>query len=51
VADDGLIEHLPEGCCVELARLADHNGVQPVRLGVLPPQPAAFMQANIRDAD
>jgi alpha-galactosidase len=47
VANDRLIENLPEGCCVELPCLVDHNGVQPVRVGSLPPQLAALMQTNI----
>ena len=47
VANDRLIENLPEGCCVEVPCLVDHNGVQPVRVGALPPHLAALMQTNI----
>jgi alpha-galactosidase len=47
VANDRLIDNLPEGCCVELPCLVNHHGVQPVRVGALPPQLAALMQTNI----
>jgi alpha-galactosidase len=47
VANAGLITNLPDGCCVELPCLIDHNGVQPVHVGALPSQLAALMQTNI----
>ena len=47
VENRGLIDNLPEGCCVEVPCLVDRNGVQPVRVGSLPPQLAALMQTNI----
>jgi alpha-galactosidase len=47
VANHGLIDNLPAGCCVEVPCLVDHNGVQPVRVGALPPQLAALMQTNV----
>ena len=47
VANHGLIDNLPEGCCVEVPCLVDHNGVQPTRVGALPPHLAALMQTNI----
>lgn len=47
VPNAGLIANLPEGCCVEVPCLVDHNGVQPVRIGALPPQLAALMQTNV----
>jgi alpha-galactosidase len=47
VANHGYIDNLPEGACVEVPCLIDHNGVQPVRVGRLPPQLAALMQTNI----
>lgn len=47
VPNIGLIDNLPEGCCVELPCLVDGNGVQPVRIGRLPLHLAALMQANI----
>lgn len=42
-----LIDNLPEGCCVEVPCLVDRNGIQPTRIGSLPPQLAALMQTNI----
>ncbi|MEZ5216252.1 MAG: hypothetical protein R2715_06575 [Ilumatobacteraceae bacterium] len=47
VMNDGLITNLPQDCCVEVPCLVDHNGVQPVRIGRIPPQLAALMQTNV----
>jgi alpha-galactosidase len=47
VANEGLITNLPQGCCVELPVLVDKNGLQPTRIGAIPPQLAAMMQTNI----
>ncbi len=47
VANQGLIDNLPQGCAVEVACLVDGNGVQPTRYGTLPPQLAAIMQSNV----
>jgi alpha-galactosidase len=47
VMNHGLIDNLPDECCVEVPCLIDHNGVQPTRIGALPPQLAALMQTNI----
>jgi alpha-galactosidase len=47
VANTGLIDNLPDGCCVEVPCLVDRNGVQPVHVGALPPHLAALMQTNI----
>ena len=47
VANEGLIDNLPAGCCVEVPCLVDKNGLQPTRIGALPPQLAALMQTNI----
>lgn len=47
VANNGLIDNLPQGCCVEVPCLVDKNGVQPTAVGALPPQLAALMQTNI----
>ena len=47
VMNEGLIDNLPPGCCVELPCLVDKNGVQPTRIGPLPPHLAALMQTNI----
>jgi len=42
-----LIANLPDECCVEVPCLVDRQGVQPTRIGHLPPQLAALMQTNI----
>ena len=47
VANDGLIDNLLEGCCVEVPCLVDGNGIQPTRVGALPPHLAALMATNI----
>jgi alpha-galactosidase len=38
VRNGGLIEGLPEDACVEVPCLVDKNGVQPTRIGEIPPQ-------------
>ncbi len=47
VANNGLIDNLPQGCCVEVPCLVDKNGLQPTRIGRMPPQLAALQQTNI----
>ncbi len=47
VANRGLIDNLPEGCCVEVPCLVDKNGIQPTKIGALPPHLAALMQTNV----
>jgi alpha-galactosidase len=47
VANDGLIDDLPTGCTVEVPCLVDGNGVQPTRIGALPPQLAALIRTNV----
>ena len=47
VPNRGTIDNLPEDCIVEAPCLVDHNGVQPVHVGQIPPQLAALMQTNI----
>ncbi len=47
VPNHGLIDNLPQNCIVEVPCLVDRNGVQPTRIGALPPQLAALMQTNI----
>lgn len=47
VMNHGLIDNLPQGCCVEVPCLVDKNGIQPTRIGSLPPHLAALMQTNI----
>jgi len=47
VPNRSLIDNLPQGCCVEVPCLVDKNGIQPTKIGALPPQLAALMQTNI----
>ncbi|MGH2521609.1 MAG: alpha-glucosidase/alpha-galactosidase [Anaerolineales bacterium] len=47
VPNHGLIDNLPEGCCVEVPCLVDSNGVQPTRVGRLPAQLAALNRTNV----
>ncbi|AJR06430.1 alpha-glucosidase/alpha-galactosidase [Photobacterium gaetbulicola] len=47
VKNQGLIDNLPQGCCVEVACLVDANGIQPTAVGKLPSHLAALMQTNI----
>ncbi len=47
VMNNGSISNLPAECCVEVPCLVDKNGIQPTRVGALPPQLAALMQTNI----
>jgi len=47
VANDGLVENLPQGGCVEVACLVDRNGVQPCHFGRLPEQLAALNRAHM----
>ena len=42
VANEGLIDNLPAGACVEVPCVVDRTGVQPTRIGALPPQCAAL---------
>jgi alpha-galactosidase len=47
VPNAGLIDNLPQGCCVEVPVLVDKSGLQPTKIGALPPQLAAMMQTNV----
>jgi alpha-galactosidase len=47
VMNEGVIDNLPTECCVEVPCLVDKNGIQPTRVGSLPPHLAALMQTNI----
>jgi alpha-galactosidase len=42
VRNDGLIDNLPDGCCVEVPCKIDQSGVQPIAVGALPVQCAAL---------
>ena len=47
VANHGLIDNLPDGCCVEVPCLIDKSGLQPTKIGMMPPHLAALQQSNI----
>jgi alpha-galactosidase len=47
VPNRGLIDNLPQGCCVEVPCLVNGNGIQPTKIGTLPPQLAALNRTNI----
>ena len=47
VPNRGLIDNLPDGCCVEVPCLVDGNGIQPTTIGNLPPQLAALNRTNV----
>jgi alpha-galactosidase len=47
VPNHGLIDNLPSGAIVEVSCLVDRNGLQPVRVGPLPPHLAALIQTNL----
>jgi alpha-galactosidase len=47
VANHGIIDNLPYNCTVEVPCLVDKNGIQPTRIGSLPPQLAALIQTNV----
>tara|TARA_Y100000588_G_scaffold370401_1_gene440499 strand:- start:193 stop:1512 length:1320 start_codon:yes stop_codon:yes gene_type:complete len=36
VVNDGLVDNLPDGCCVEVPVLASHRRLEPIRAGRLP---------------
>ncbi|PNY82146.1 alpha-glucosidase/alpha-galactosidase [Deinococcus koreensis] len=42
-----LISNLPDECAVEVPCLVDKQGIQPTRIGRIPPQLAGLMQTNI----
>ena len=47
VPNHGLITNLQPGCCVEVPCLVDGSGIQPTRIGDLPPQLAALIMTNV----
>ncbi len=47
VMNEGLIDNLPWGCCVEVPCLVDGAGVQPVRIGEMPAHLAALIRTNV----
>jgi alpha-galactosidase len=47
----GLIENLPEGCCVEIPMLASRRGVEPLHVGKLPDHLAILNNISARCED
>ncbi len=47
VKNAGLVDNLPQDCCVEVACLVDANGITPTKVGAIPNHLAALMQTNI----
>jgi len=47
VPNEGLIDNLPRGCCVEVPCLVDGNGIQPTAVGHLPTQLAALNRSCV----
>jgi alpha-galactosidase len=47
VRNDHLIDNLPQDCCVEVPCLVDRAGLQPTRVGPLPPHLAGLIQTNV----
>jgi alpha-galactosidase len=47
VRNDGFINNLPQGCCVEVPTFADDTGLHPSSIGNLPPQCAALNRTQI----
>lgn len=48
VRNFGLIDNLPEGCCVEVPVLASRNGLEPIHVGPLPDQLAILNNISAR---
>lgn len=46
VRNYGLIDNLPEGCCVEVPVLASKSGLESIHVGTLPPQLAILNAQN-----
>jgi alpha-galactosidase len=46
VMNEGVVDNLPY-CCVEVPCVADAGGIQPRRVGALPPQLAGLMRTNV----
>ena len=47
VPNHGIIDNLPDGVPVEVPCLVDKNGIQPTKIGEIPPHLAALMQTNV----
>ena len=47
VSNNGLIENLPENCCVEVPCIINKNGYFPKKIGRLPENLAALIRTNV----
>ena len=47
VMNNGLIDNLPDDCCVEVPCTVDKNGISPQRIGALPIQLATIINTNV----
>ncbi len=47
VPNDGLIDNLTQGCCVEVPCQVDATGLNPLKIGALPEQLAALCMTNV----
>ncbi|HYN88289.1 MAG TPA: alpha-glucosidase/alpha-galactosidase [Ardenticatenaceae bacterium] len=47
VPNRGLVDNLPDGCCVEVPCLVDGNGIQPTKVDTYPSQLAALNRTNV----
>jgi alpha-galactosidase len=47
----GLIDNLPEGCCVEVPVMASRRGFSPIHVGKLPPQCAALVNISANNEE
>ncbi|MBB3125591.1 alpha-galactosidase [Paenibacillus rhizosphaerae] len=48
VRNHGLIDNLPDGCCVEVPVLASKRGLEPIHVGALPDQLAVLTNISAR---
>lgn len=51
VRNDGLIDNLPSGACVEVPCRVDADGVHPIAVGAIPPQCAALNRTFLNVAE
>lgn len=47
VINHGLIDNLPDGCCVEVPCVVDRSGLTPMKVGSLPVQLTSLMLTNV----
>ena len=48
VRNFGLIDNLPEGCCVEVPVLASKRGLDPIHVGPMPDHLAVLLNTSAR---